>query len=460
MREAIEPISIEKTEIILNQMKRCICSVYGKNIGTGFFCKILLRNELIPVLITAFNIIDDNYIENNREIQISINGDRKIININPNSKIYSSVNMKYSLMLIKINDREITDFLELDPNIFSDKSEEYYENVSIYTLHCLQGDKSLVSYGKGIHKIDEFDIKHLCFTGLGSSGGPILSLSNNKVIGVHKGTIKNKGGNNFKIGTFLKYPLLEINGNTMNINLFNQTKNQKEKTKDIKIQKNEIKMTIKIDKNDINKYIHILDNTNGEIINGIKHYHDNLKELNSSNTELFINNTKHEFKKYFRAEKEGLYSIILNLKSIIKDCTCMFFGCKNIINIDFSSFDTESVKNMGYMFYGCENLTNINLSFFKTINVINMEKMFFGCINLSNIYLYSFDTKNVTNIEEMFCGCENLIDIDLSSFNLENVDKMEFVFASCYSLKTIKINKQSYLKIKSQIDDNIKIIYQ
>ena len=241
MREAIEPISVEKTEIILNQMKRCICSVYGKCIGTGFFCKILFRNEIIPVLITAFNIIDDNYIENNREIKLSINGDRKIININPNSKIYSSVNMKYSLMIIKINEGEISDFLELDPNIFTENSENIYENESIYTLHYLQGDKPLVSYGKGIYKIDEFDIKHLCFTGLGSSGGPILSLSSNKVIGVHKGMIKNKGGNNFKIGTFLKYPLLEINGNTMNRNLFNQTKNQKEKTKDIKIQKNDYK---------------------------------------------------------------------------------------------------------------------------------------------------------------------------------------------------------------------------
>ena len=89
MREAIEPISIEKTEIILNQMKRCICSVYGESIGTGFFCKILFRNELIPVLITAFNIIDDNYIENNREIKLSINGDIKIINISLTSKIDS-----------------------------------------------------------------------------------------------------------------------------------------------------------------------------------------------------------------------------------------------------------------------------------------------------------------------------------------------------------------------------------
>jgi hypothetical protein len=43
MQEAIEPISIEKTEIILNQMKRSICLIYGKSFGTGFFCKYYIK---------------------------------------------------------------------------------------------------------------------------------------------------------------------------------------------------------------------------------------------------------------------------------------------------------------------------------------------------------------------------------------------------------------------------------
>ena len=55
-------------------MKRSICLIYGKSFGTGFFCKILYRNELIPVLITAINIIDDNFIEKNEIIKLSING--------------------------------------------------------------------------------------------------------------------------------------------------------------------------------------------------------------------------------------------------------------------------------------------------------------------------------------------------------------------------------------------------
>ena len=210
MQEAIEPISIEKTEIILNQMKRSICLIYGKSFGTGFFCKILYRNELIPVLITAINIIDDNFIEKNEIIKLSINGDLKIININPNSKIYSSGSLKYSLIIIRINEGEITDFLELDPHIFSENSERYYENEAIYILHYYQAQKPFFSFSKGINKINDYDIKHLCFTGPGSGGGPILSLSSNKVIGVHKAKIKKMVGDEYKIGTFLKYPLREI----------------------------------------------------------------------------------------------------------------------------------------------------------------------------------------------------------------------------------------------------------
>ena len=61
-------------------------------------------------------------------------------------------------------------------------------------------------------------------------------------------------------------------------------------------------MKIKIEKEDIKKEIYFLDNTNDKYHEGnewIKHYHDNLKELNEYNTELYINNEKMKYKKYF-----------------------------------------------------------------------------------------------------------------------------------------------------------------
>ena len=60
----------------------------------------------------------------------------------------------------------------------------------------------------------------------------------------------------------------------------------------------------------------------------------------------------------------------------MKDCSFMFYYCKNIINIDLSNFDTSNIINMERMFCGCENLIDINLSNFETKNVTNMSLCF------------------------------------------------------------------------------------
>ena len=118
-----------------------------------------------------------------------------------------------------------------------------------------------------------------------------------------------------------------------------------------KINNNEIQLTIKIGKDDINKKIYFLDNTDGNIpvrleVNeeseyGLKeirekHNHDFLKELNELNTELYINNKKYKYEKYVIPEKEGMYHILLKFNILVTDCRFVFYGCKNIINIDLS----------------------------------------------------------------------------------------------------------------------------
>ena len=89
---------------------------------------------------------------------------------------------------------EIKNFLEIDKNIFKNNSELYYKDEQIYILHYPNAGKPSISYGKGIEKLTDFDIKHFCNTQPGSSGGPILSLLINKIIGIHKAFIK-KGYN-------------------------------------------------------------------------------------------------------------------------------------------------------------------------------------------------------------------------------------------------------------------------
>ena len=54
-----EPVSLEKSEVIIDQMKKCVCRIYyNNNMGTGFFIKIPYKSKLLPILMTNNHIID------------------------------------------------------------------------------------------------------------------------------------------------------------------------------------------------------------------------------------------------------------------------------------------------------------------------------------------------------------------------------------------------------------------
>ena len=41
IEDSLAPISIEQTEIILNQMKNCVCKIHKDSLnGTGFFVQV------------------------------------------------------------------------------------------------------------------------------------------------------------------------------------------------------------------------------------------------------------------------------------------------------------------------------------------------------------------------------------------------------------------------------------
>ena len=64
-------------------MENCICKIYPENgkKGSGFFCKIPFNNDLLPILITNKHILNENDIENNKIIKLSINNEVKEIEI-------------------------------------------------------------------------------------------------------------------------------------------------------------------------------------------------------------------------------------------------------------------------------------------------------------------------------------------------------------------------------------------
>ena len=189
---------------------KCICKISRGLMGTGFFSKIDYEGKTIPVLITNYHVIDDDFINKNKKLTFYINGNSHTIDINKDSVVYSSTNKKYDIMIIKLKECEGYSFLEIDKNIFKDGSLENYENQGIYILHYPgYEEKAQISFGEGIKKIreDNDDIMHKCHTDSGSSGSPILCAATNKVIAIHRGGNSHKG---YNYATFLKFPLNEL----------------------------------------------------------------------------------------------------------------------------------------------------------------------------------------------------------------------------------------------------------
>ena len=129
-------------------------------------------------------------------------------------------------------------------------------------------------------------------------------------------------------------------------------------------------------------------------------------------------------------------------------CYFMFYGCKSLIQLDLSSFDTSNVTTMYKMFYDCERLTKLDVSNFDTSNVITMYKMFDECKALTEIDLSNFDTSRVTDMCGMFSGCKALTKLDLSSFNLSEVNYISSMFRDCVSLTVLDLSNFDTFMVK------------
>ena len=83
-----DPVSIAGTRKILEQLINCVCKIKVKGAsGTGFFCKIPFgNNEIIPCLLTNYHVIDKQYYNQNKEINLLINDDKEIKIIDTNKK--------------------------------------------------------------------------------------------------------------------------------------------------------------------------------------------------------------------------------------------------------------------------------------------------------------------------------------------------------------------------------------
>jgi len=210
--EEIKPLTSTGIQTLLDQMNKSLCLIEFEDVkGTGFFCKIPYPDDKssLPVLITANHILNEKNLKDKNTIPVYLNNKKETKNITLKDRLtYTDKKNDITIIEIKEDVDDIKDFLELDENLFDSKKVDTYNNLSIYLLLYVK-EQSNVSFGtiNSINK-DKGRIFHTCSSG--SAGGPIISVLNSKVLGIHLG-IDNKKV--FKIGTLLDKGITEFQKN-------------------------------------------------------------------------------------------------------------------------------------------------------------------------------------------------------------------------------------------------------
>ena len=261
----------------------------------------------------------------------------------PKRKRYTNEILDITIIELLENDN-IKHFLSLDKKILDkinirkdDSSSISYfnnilENESIYLLNYILNnnrDEVFTSYGL-INKIDGNEVKHKCYTGLGSSGSPILLLETKKVIGIHfAGTIS------FNLGLLLIKPLIEFQNITSNLLVIKKNEGN-----------NNSRIIIENKNNNIRK-------TADKIYNDLKNYF-----VNEENVKNILNN---------KANQKYMYQGFLVDKIWVdnwKQYSNYDFIKTNYLFKDIK--DENAIKNMLINY-----LSNNNINYDKIIDVEN-----------------------------------------------------------------------------------------
>ena len=436
IKDALLPITLPKQKEITRQMEKCVCKIHinGKN-ATGFFAKIPYKNSFIKVLMTNNHVLDSNDILENKIITFSLNNNIKNIKIDKERKTYTSEPFDTTIIEIKeeLDDlKNVIEYLELDDIKFKyikennkDFSNNHlnnlYKDESLYILNYLGGKEIVISYGF-LRKIEESKIYHKCSTDKGSSGSPILSLENNRLIGIHYGGSNNF---NFNLGTLIAFPIMEF---------------QIINTNNYSIKKTLNSMTI----------IYKIDNDN-RAYNKLRLFGEEFVKNNKDNCSIIIDGKNQELSEHInineKMRKKGYLEIKLKENKTISNMSHMF--CRGIEEDDrillwqipdISKWNTINVTDMSYLFCCCENLESLpDISSWNTSNVKDMSNMISYCRNLESLPdISKWDTSNVTDMSHMFANDWKLkLFPDISKWNTSKVKDMEHMFTRCQSLEKI-----------------------
>ena len=471
IKDSISPITLSKQESITRQMKNCICKIHNcRGNGTGFFCRIPYHNAHIKILITNNHVLNENDVMDNKIITFSMNNNIKDIKIEKGRRKYTSE--IYDTTIIEIKEKDYLDdmieYLEIDDdNLKAIKSENkqfleehfnnLYRNESLYVLNYLGGKEIVLSYGFFV-KIEASKIYHKCCTNNGSSGAPILSLENNKLIGIHNGSVNNF---NFNLGTLIAYPIVDF----QNIQTTKRTPKTPLNSITIKYKIYEYDEKLRLFGEEFvknNKYNCVII-LNGNTQDLSEHIYIDEKMRTKGYMEIHLKEIKpiHSMSHMFcRGIEEADRMLVTFIKDFsewdtryITDMSYLFCCCEELEKLpDISSWNTSNVIDMSNMFSYCGKLEYLpDISNWDTSNVINMSHMFANGWKIKELPdISKWDTSKVKNMEHIFtrCGFNNIPNI--SKWETSNLSNISYMFSFCYNLKSLP--DISIWKIKSNIN--------
>ena len=140
-------------------------------------------------------------------------------------------------------------------------------------------------------------------------------------------------------------------------------------------------------------------------------------------------------------------TIIMKWDDKLQNCSYMFSGLNNIIEVDLSKFDISEVRITKFMFSDCINLKNIIFNNYNSFILNEITYMFCNCQSLESLDLSSFDTSYVTNMAFLFSGCISLTSLNISNFNTSETANMMNLFGECNSLKSLDLSRFNTSKV-------------
>ena len=160
---------------------------------------------------------------------------------------------------------------------------------------------------------------------------------------------------------------------------------------------------------------------------------------------------------FYKFEKNGIYTIKMNIKKTLYSMAWMFTNLRGIKSIKFlRGFDSSKVTSMNEMF-AYTSIEYINMKYLDTRNLKILSNFLSFSNSITSLDLSNFNTSNTYEMRQMFSQNSKLNVIDLSSFNTSKVENCLVMFHDLPINCTIKISNE-FTKCREQIRYENKII--